>query len=229
MGLFSRRVQYDRKRLLAEAERARTKRRSRRAVALYRRILIAEPHNADLHARVAPLLAQTGDEFDAWQSYRRASGALMKAKRQDAALALYREATESLPRQIEAWQWVAKLERSRGQRERARDALLGGRQHQRRRRDRPQAIALLRGALDLDPSNLVIVVDLARLLARGHQLAEAQLLLTDMAGKTSGATLRKVRAAQWRIEPSLRHTWYWLREAIAARGDGGSVAVRSAS
>jgi len=198
-------------------------------VGLYRRILVAEPHNAELHARIAPLLASSGDHFDAWLSYRRAGSALLKAKRAEAALALYREATESLPRQIETWQWVAKLEKARGQRERARDALLGGRQHQRRRRDQPQAIALLRAALELEPSNLVIVVDLAKLLARAQQSAEAQILLDDMAKQTSGVTLRKVRGAQWRIEPSLRNTWCWLREAVSARGEGESVAVRGAS
>lgn len=226
MGLIRSRTTYDRKRILAEAERARAKGRTRRAVAQYRRILAAEPHNAELHARIAPLLARIGERFDAWQSYRRAAGALLKNKENDAALCLYRESTEALPRQIEAWQWVARLEKAKNRGERARDALLCGRQHQRRRKSTPRAIALLRGALELDPWNLSIVIDLARLLSRSRQAAEAHILLEGMSRRATGVALRKVRAEQWRLEPSLRHSWYWLREALSARSQSRTIAVR---
>ena len=212
-----RRPEYDRKWLLAEAENARARGRRRRAISFYRRILAAEPHNPELHARVAPLLAATGKRFDAWQSYRQAAEAHLKNQSRDEALALYREATKILPRQFEAWQWVAKLELARGRNNAALSALLEGRSRFRSRRRRPEAIVLLREAKSIDASRIDIVLDLARLLRRSGQSPEAQWILAQLGEKMSGRDLRIVRGAQWRIEPSLKHSWNWLRAAFASQ------------
>ncbi len=212
-----RRPEYDRKWLLAEAENARARGRRRRAISFYRRILAAEPHNPELHARVAPLLAATGKRFDAWQSYRQAAEAHLKNQSRDEALALYREATKILPRQFEAWQWVAKLELARGRNNAALSALLEGRSRFRSRRRRPEAIVLLREAKSIDASRIDIVLDLARLLRRSGQSPEAQWILSQLGERMSGRDLRIVRGAQWRIEPSLKHSWNWLRAAFASQ------------
>jgi tetratricopeptide (TPR) repeat protein len=212
-----RRPEYDRKWLLAEAENARARGRRRRAISFYRRILAAEPHNPELHARVAPLLAATGKRFDAWQSYRQAAEAHLKNQSRDEALALYREATKILPRQFEAWQWVAKLELARGRNNAALSALLEGRSRFRSRRRRPEAIVLLREAKSIDASRIDIVLDLARLLRRSGQSPEAQWILAQLGESMSGRDLRIVRGAQWRIEPSLKHSWNWLRAAFASQ------------
>jgi tetratricopeptide (TPR) repeat protein len=212
-----RRPEYDRKWLLAEAENARARGRRRRAISFYRRILAAEPHNPELHARVAPLLAATGKRFDAWQSYRQAAEAHLKNQSRDEALALYREATKILPRQFEAWQWVAKLELARGRNNAALSALLEGRSRFRSRRRRPEAIVLLREAKSIDASRIDIVLDLARLLRRSGQSPEAQWILAQLGERMSGRDLRIVRGAQWRIEPSLKHSWNWLRAAFASQ------------
>ena len=212
-----RRPEYDRKWLLAEAENARARGRRRRAISFYRRILAAEPHNPELHARVAPLLAATGKRFDAWQSYRQAADAHLKNQSRDEALALYREATKMLPRQFEAWQWVAKLELARGRNNAALSALLEGRSRFRSRRRRPEAIVLLREAKSIDASRIDIVLDLARLLRRSGQSPEAQWILAQLGERMSGRDLRIVRGAQWRIEPSLKHSWNWLRAAFASQ------------
>ena len=212
-----RRPEYDRKWLLAEAENARARGRRRRAISFYRRILAAEPHNPELHARVAPLLAATGKRFDAWQSYRQAAEAHLKNQSRDEALALYREATKILPRQFEAWQWVVKLELAGGRNNAALSALLEGRSRFRSRRRRPEAIALLREAKSIDASRIDIVLDLARLLRRSGQSPEAQWILSQLGERMSGRDLRIVRGAQWRIEPSLKHSWNWLRAAFASQ------------
>lgn len=219
VSLFRRRVNYDRKRLLAEAERARAKGRCRRAVALFRRVLAVEPRNAELHARIAPLLAKTKQHFDAWQSFRLAGEALLNTNQAGESLALYREAARCLPRQIEAWQRLAELEHRLGRRKRAREILLRARRNFRSRRHRPQAIALLRAAREIEPWEADTVIDLARLLGSSRQAPEAQWLLEQLAQRSSGPQLRRVRRLQWRLEPSLRHTWYWLRAAL---GDGRS-------
>jgi len=217
LGLIRRRLDYDRKWLLAEAEKARIRGQKRRAISFYRRILAAEPHEPSLHARIAPLLAATGQRFDAWQSYRHAAQAHLKTDNRDQGLALFRDATKALPHQVEAWQWVAKLELKRGARDAAIGALLEGRTKFRSRRSRPEAIALLREARSIEPWRLDVVLDLVRLLRRSGQSPEAQWILRQLAEKTEGRELRIVRGAQWRIEPSLKHSWYWLRAAFAAQ------------
>jgi len=228
LGLIRRRLDYDRNWLLAEAEKARVRGRRQRAISFYRRILAAEPHDPNLHARVAPLLAATGKRFDAWQSYRQAAQAHLKNKSREDALGLYREATKLLPTQIEAWQWVAKLELNRERSEAAISALLEGRAKFRSKRRRPEAIALLRAARNIDAWRVDIVLDLARLLRRSRQSPEAQWILGQLAERTSGRDLRIVRGAQWRIEPSLKHSWNWLRAAFAAqRSLAGRVPARN--
>ena len=69
MGIFSSEPDYDRTRILEAASRARARKRYRKAVTLYRRVLAVEPANLELHARLAPLLAVTGRHFDAWTSF----------------------------------------------------------------------------------------------------------------------------------------------------------------
>ena len=222
MGLIRRRLEYDRKWLLAEADKARVRGRRRRAISFYRRILAAEPHDSNLHARIAPLLAATGERFDAWQSYRQAARAHLKNKSREEALTLSREATKVLPMQIEAWQWVARLELKRERSVAAISALLEGRAKFRSRRRRPEAIALLREARSIDAWRIDIVLDLVRLLRRSRQSPEAQWILGQLAEKMSGRDLRIVRGAQWRIEPSLKHSWNWLRAAFASQKSGDS-------
>ena len=216
MSLFRRHVNYDRKRLLAEAERARAQGRRRRAIALYRRVLAVEPRNPQLNGRIAPLLAQTRQHFDAWQSFRRAAEAHMSSSRAGEALALYREAARCLPRQVEAWQCVAEIERRHGRLKQARKNLLQGSRQLQSRRHRPEAIALLRAAREIEPWHADTVLELARLLGRSRQTPEAQWLLAELAKRSSDRQLQRVRGLQWRIEPSLRHTWHWLRATVAA-------------
>ena len=57
MGWFDRPKHYDRSRILDEAAHARAKKRRKKAIALYRRVLAVERHNAELHAKIAPLLS----------------------------------------------------------------------------------------------------------------------------------------------------------------------------
>ena len=65
MSLFHSRPRYDRARILEEAARARARNKRWRAIELYRWILAVEPNNADLHAKLAPLLAgfESATEF----------------------------------------------------------------------------------------------------------------------------------------------------------------------
>ena len=83
MPLLLRQNEYDRKQLLEAAARARAKNQRRRAISLYRWLLAVERNNADLHGKLAPLLAETGQEFDAWQSFRSTAQAALRDGRDD--------------------------------------------------------------------------------------------------------------------------------------------------
>ena len=108
------RATYDRRTILDSAARARDGRRVRRAIRLYRRVLAVEPSNVELHAKLAPLLAASGAQFDAWRSFRFCARAAILEKKPERAAATYREAGRCLPRQIAAWEGLAEVEMRRG-------------------------------------------------------------------------------------------------------------------
>jgi tetratricopeptide (TPR) repeat protein len=207
---------YDRSRLLEEAARAAAGRRVGRAIAFYRWVLAVEPQNADVHLKLAPLLARCGQRFDAWQSFQGAARACLRHGQPDRALAIYRQATAVLPREVQAWQAVARLQHRAGRPREAVETLLEGSGRLRRRSLRPRAIHLLRLAREIEPWHVDAVCELARLLALSQQREEARILLRGLARHCGGKRLRRVRRAQLRIAPTLAHLWLWLCSALRA-------------
>jgi len=214
MGWFDRSRAYDRTRILEAAAQARARKKRKKAVALYRQVLAVERNNAELHARIAPLLAETGQHFDAWVSFRIAANACLRKGRGDRALAVYREAASYLPREIQVWQAIARLQVKRAKRREAIEALLEGASQFRSRGRRPEAIHLLRRAHEIEPWHFEAVARLARLLAKSSQADEARRLLEGLETRTSGGRLRRVYGAQFRLDGDLRYAWLWLRTAL---------------
>ncbi len=214
MGWFDRTGHYDRSRILDAAAHARARKKRKKAVALYRQVLAVERNNAELHARIAPLLAEIGQDFDAWVSFRIAARACLREGRGDKALAVYREAAGHLPREIQVWQAIARLQVKRGKRSDAVEALLEGASHFRSRGHRPEAVHLLRRAHEIAPWDFEAVAELVRLLAKSDQPEEARRLLEGLEARTSGERLRRVYAAQFRLDGDLRYAWLWLRAAV---------------
>jgi len=214
MGWFDRSRPYDRTRILDAAAQARARKKWKKAVALYRQVLAVERNNAELHARIAPLLAKIGQHFDAWVSFRVAANACLRNGRGDRALAVYREAASYLPREIQVWQAIARLQAKRGKRREAIEALLEGASQFRSRRRWPEAIHLLRRAHEIEPWHFEAVTRLARLLAKSSQADEARRLLEGLETRTSGDRLRRVYGAQFRLDGDLRYAWLWLRAAL---------------
>jgi tetratricopeptide (TPR) repeat protein len=197
--------------LLAEAHRARNKGRERRAVALYRRVLLEDPDDAEVALRLAPLLARRGEGFEAWQLYRNAARELSRRKRWEECLNVYREACRFVPYEFEAWRLCAELLIKMRREDVAFEILLEGRTHFRSPSDRAQAIALLSRARTIEPWDVHLVMDLARLYVRADLEDVALELLACLAQRCQGAELRGVRALQWRLTLSFRFAWLWLR------------------
>jgi len=214
MALLLRRRDFDRAQALEAAARARAGRRRKRAIALYRQVLAREPRNSELHARLAPLLAETGQTFEAWTSFRVAAKTFQRSGQPDRAFAIYREAALYLPREYQVWQAIAHLLHQRGQAAEAVEILLEGSRHLHARWARPHAIYLLRRAREIEPWRFEVVLELAELLAGSEQGYEAGLLLDGLAARTRGERLCRVRAAQLRAHPRPRTLWRWLQTAL---------------
>jgi len=210
---WRRRPTYDRRRILEEASREQARGRRRRAIDRYRRVLAVEPGNVDVHRRIAPLLAEDGQAFDAWLSFRAVAQTHQRRKELSEARDAWRRAAEALPDRLDAWLAVSRTERRLGREAAAFEALLAGRGRMRGARRRPEAIHLLRQARELRPWDPEVVIDLARLLARSRQRAEAESLLAQLAERSPRETRRRVRRVHWRIAPSLGNAWLWLRAA----------------
>jgi tetratricopeptide (TPR) repeat protein len=211
MGLLRRKESYDRSRLLNQAARARRRGNLKKAVELYRRVLVVEPRNAELHRRMAPLLARTKKPDESLKSYRLAAGELIRGGFIEQAIGVYREALQQLPPQRELFIALSDLELERGRKPDAIDALLEGRKKFRRRRDRSDATVLLLRVRKLDPHHLDAALDLAVILAKTGQRNQALRLLDEQAARRRGPELRRVRARSFRLAPNFGTGLRWMQ------------------
>lgn len=197
--------------LLTQAHRARNHGRSRTAIRLYRRILVENPGHLEVALRVAPMLACAGEAFEAWQLYRRVALVLARNKRYTECLAVYREACRFVPHEFDAWRLCAELQLKMKNSDGAFETLVDGRMHFGGPRSRAQAIALLSRAREIEPWDDGLLLDLAQLYANNDQSDLALELLSTLACRVSGATLRRVRRLQLRLTLAPRYVWLWLR------------------
>jgi tetratricopeptide (TPR) repeat protein len=211
---FDRMRNYDRTRILEAAAKARAGKKRERAIGLYRRVLAVERSNADIHARLAPLLAETGQGFDAWMSFQVVARHCLRERSIDRALSVYREATHYLPREVAVWETLARLQHKAGKQREAVESLLEGATQFRSRFHWPQAIHLLRRANQIWPWDYETVYGLARLLAKSDQLEEARRLLEGLEVRSEGDRLRQVYAALFRLDGDLGYAWSWIRSML---------------
>ncbi len=215
MGWFRNRDVYDRRRILREAREAQRRKRHKQAVTLLRRILVVEPQSPEIHGLIAPSLAARKQTFDAWESYTHAAKSWMRDGRKQQAVDLYRDATQRLPQHFPAWKTLAALERSLGKPDAARQTLEAALVHFRGRSRRPERIALLRRLVELAPKAGEAQLLLAVALAKAGRKHEALHLLAELSKRVEPEGLRRIRRCQWEIEPSLTHSWLWLRASLA--------------
>ena len=130
---------------------------------------------------------------------------------------ILQQAVKSLPDECQAIRALARCELKRQRPDRALQTLVAGSQRFRRRRTRGDAILLLGDAREIEPWNPDVVIHLCRQLARSGDSAAALFLLDQLDGRVQGQERSAVRALLWRIEPSLLHTWRWLRVRSGVR------------
>jgi tetratricopeptide (TPR) repeat protein len=215
MSLFRRRNDYHRDRLIREAREFQRRKKHKKALALLRRVMAVEPNNVEVHALIAPSLAVRGLDFSAWESYSRATAALLREGKNRAALDFYRDATRRMPRHYEAWTSRAALERRMERVDDARQTIEAALPHFRRRATRYPLISLLRSLLKIDGTDRSTTLELACVLSKTGQRDEALTLLKQLAQTADGPFLRKVRRIQWNVTPSLAHSWLWLRSCMS--------------
>ncbi len=177
-------------------------------------MLEQEPGNPILLAKLAVLLAETNQLSEARERFAAAAERYEKQGFPEKALAVYVQASGFLPRRIELWEAISGLNLARSRRADAVAALLEGRTHFRRRKQRPLAIRLLRQATRIEPWHFEATFDLARTLAKSGSRAEADRLLQGLCERNRDTDLRRVRFEMLRRSPTPAAAWRWLRAAV---------------
>jgi tetratricopeptide (TPR) repeat protein len=206
---------YDRARTLARAAKAESRRQYRKAIAEYRKVVTHEPDNFGALAKLALLLAKTKQRDEALQKFVMCAEHHVKQGFHDKALAVYRQAATFLPRHGELWVQIARLQVKRGYTADAIQDLRQGRRHLRGRKHRPQAIQLLREVLKIEPWHFDATLDLARLIHRDGEKAEARRLCEGLCQRKRGRQRRLAHAALFRLSPSPGTAWRWFQSVIS--------------
>ena len=205
-----RRKPYNRMATLAAADQARSRGRVRKAISGYRKVLEHEPKNHQVHARLAPLLAKVRRWEDSRKSFDAAGDGYLAAGFADKAVAVWTMAAQQFPEDPRYWERIANEQVKRGCKADAVRTLLQGRSQLRSGFHRPFAIQFLEQVLVLDPLHFDAGLDLVRLLRIEGQKPKAQKLLSDLSREATGRRLRRIRAAQFRLSPSLRTFFAWV-------------------
>ena len=208
--MFWRRT-YDRGKTLAAAEKARSRGRTRKAVRCYLQVLEHDPNDHVVRSKLAPLLAKLGRWDEARQNFDKAAEGYLAAGFSPKAIAVWTVAAQTFPEQVDYWERIANEQVKRGKRQDAVFALLQGRSMLRKKRQRPFAVMLLRQVLELEPAHVDATLDLADLLRRDGVRDEAKRLLSGLLVRIGKVrTLRRrVRFAQFWVEPSIRGVLDW--------------------
>src|SRR5438093_6550252 len=201
----------DRRETLASAEKARSRGRVRKAVRCYLKVLEHDPADHVVRSKLAPLLAKVGRWDESRQNFDKAANGYLDAGFTPKAIAVWTVAAQTFPEQVEYWERIANEQVKRGKRQDAVLALLQGRSMLGSKRQRPLAVLLLRQVLELEPGHVDATIDLADQLRRDGTRDEAKRLLAGLLvriGKVRSLR-RRVRFAQFRLEPSIRGVLDW--------------------
>lgn len=209
---FGKQRPFDRQESLRAAEAWRAKGKPKKAIAELRRILAVDPGDATAHARLGPLLVLTGEAKAALPSLLASAEDLVERGFEDRAVSLYLQVADIESTNVSAWETAAKLHVGRGRVAEGAKVLTTGAGRQRGRDGRQRAIQLYQAALALTPTDVELLLTLARLLRKTGAAAEARALLERAAEHaTSWAARKRVRWTWFVLFPGLGTLWRWLR------------------
>ena len=200
----------DRTEVLAQADRARSRGRRKRAILLYSALLKQDPNDLAVHGKIAPLLAAAGLREQAMASFRAAASGHTSAGFVDRGIAVLRQAADLFPEEEELWVEVANYHVQRGRRGDAVAVLTSGGERLLGGRFRPMGAKLLRRALELEPWNPKATLLLAKTLARERRRDEAIVLLEALCRRVGGLARRRARGLAFRLSPSPGRLLRWI-------------------
>lgn len=215
MGLFTKKP-YNRTNVMARANEARSKGRRKKAIGLYREVLEQDPEDADALTRLAPLLAESGDEDGAWRAFMAAAAAHEAKGFRDRAAGIWKQVTEALPNRREGWEALAELNLTR---ERQRDAvvvLVEGSKNFTKGEDREIAVDLLSRAQEIEPWHWSVCWPLGRLLIQVDRVNHARQLFGAFVTHVTGSKARKVRWQLFRLDPGFGSFIRWVKALFGA-------------
>jgi hypothetical protein len=119
-------------------------------------------------------------------------------------------------RERQLWLALAGLEVERGRAVDAVQALLDGAHRLRARRTRPDAVALLARAREIQPQAFEPSFQLGGMLVRSGARDQGKRILLALVPRAHGRDLRRLRGRLFRLSPGPVSAWRWL--AAAALG-----------
>ena len=211
--MFGRGQKPTRADILAKASKAANRRRYKKAAVLYEGLLQETPDDMDVHRRIAPVLAKLKQWESAWSSFNRVADSLIDSGFEDKAVGIYSEAAHFMPGRPEVWIAISDLHVQQQRTGDAAKALLEGRRHMTRAKQREDAITLLTRAHNIEPLALSPTLDLAKLMRKAKQKDEAYFLLEHALKRVPIPQRRRLRRAQFGLRPSPASLWRWIRNS----------------
>ncbi len=208
---FGRRVEIGKEEHLRRAEAFRSSKRPKKAIAELKKILVSNPQDPQVHAKLGPLFMLTGQRDEALKSFRVAADDFDARGFAAKSMSLWLQIAQAKVTDLGAWEKVTQFHLLAGRKAEGIKVLLSAAAAQLGPAGRPRAVELLRHVLTLSPRHLKGTLALAPLLKKQRQLEEARGLLNEVLQGCTGSEVRRVRKAQFQLTPGLKTLWQWLR------------------
>lgn len=208
---FGKAETLDRDATLRLAEEFRSRKKPKKAISELEKLIKADPRDAAAHAKLGPLLVQTGQQKRAIESFRIAANDLDTRGFAEKALSLWLQIAQTLIIDLGAWQKVAQFHASKGRKADGVKVLINAADLQEGKEGRARAVSLLRDVLLFDPRHLDGTLKLARLLVKDGHKDEARSLLDNALTFSAGPSLKRIRRTQLSLFPGFRTFWRWVR------------------
>ncbi len=212
--MFGTPASYDRSDILREAERHRSRGRTRKAIREYERVLAVDPQDVEVHARVAPLYIRARRKDKATASLRRVVAWYERQGFVDKAIAELRLVLKLDRRDLAARLHLADLYVAKALTANALRLLERARRTFRGRQFLKQALAVEEKILRIAPNDFRAQVAKAQLLSKAGRAREARQLLLAMELRCAREGNRK----RWRTT-----RWLLSRHAFCAWTAWGCV------